>query len=1011
MDLLATVSLMVALFWSVHSFAWVQPDKQSLPPAARQPIRFVRDIKPILISACHSCHDGRQKRGAYRLDLRSSALAEGRIIPGKSAESPLIQRVAGIHAGGTMPPKGPPLTPVQIGLLRAWIDQGADWPEESASPDSPTKNWSLQPLHRPPVPEPKKYAGSVRNPIDAFVLHRLEQAGLTPSLPADRRALLRRVTQDLTGLPPTIAEMNAFLDDPSPDAYETVVDRLLASPRYGERWARHWMDVIHFAESHGHDQDVPRENAWLYRDYLIRSFNEDKPYARFIEEQVAGDILFPNDPQATIALGMISAGPWDESSQQSIRDDTFDKKMAQTLDRDDMVTTVLGTFTSTTVHCARCHDHKFDPITQAEYYGLQAVFAGVDRANRPVDLDPAVAQERKELLALKTQLTGPVDSQIRQMADTRYQALISTWEQQQQKSQTIWQILNPDKIVSKAGSKATKGPDHSFWFADGPRPDTDVYTIEATSSLEGIRAIRLEVLSDDRLPHGGPGRQDNGNLHLTQFHLEAQPANGSAKPQMIPIQAALADFNQEGWDISRALDNNPATAWGIYPSVGKSHQAIFLLKEPLSFKGGVRLIIRLDQFHGGGHLIGRPRLSVTTQNGGIHPSVVPDPILAILAVPAQQRTETQKSELARHVLLQHIETRLPVLSASQMVYAAASDFKPEGSFQPTRGVARPIQILKRGDIRQPLAQAQPGAIACVQGLKTPFQLADSRSEGIRRAALARWLSNPSNVLTWRSIVNRVWHDHFGTGIVATPNDLGQMGSPPTHPELLDWLAVEFRDRHLGSLKKLHRLILTSNTYRQSSRTNPENAKKDGENRLLWRMNWQRLDAEAIHDSVLAISGKLDTTMGGPSVKQFVMGKGIHVTPTADYLNFDVDNPGMYRRSIYRFLFRTLPDPWMDTLDCPDASQFTPKRSSSVTALQALAMLNDRFLIRQAEHLANRLIRERSTLEDQIQLAYQLVLSRPGTIQEVESLGQYCKRHGLTNGCRILLNCNEFIFVP
>jgi hypothetical protein len=633
------------------------------------------------------------------------------------------------------------------------------------------QHWAYQPLRPPAIPSIKD-RNWIRTPLDAFVLAKLEAKGLSPSPPADRRTLLRRVSFDLLGLPPTPAEIEAFVGDGSPDAYEKAVDRLLASPHYGERWARHWMDVIHFAETHGHDQDVPRDNAWPYRDYLIRSFNDDKPYSRFVEEQIAGDVLWPDDPQTIVATGFIAAGPWDESSLRDIRPDSIDRKIGQYLDRDDMVTTAMSTFVSATVHCARCHAHKFDPISQKDYYRLQAVFAGIDRADRPYDADPRLARTRRSL--------------------------------------------------------------------------------------------------QQRL--------------------------------------AIARIGRAGIGLPSAL-----------------------------------------------------------------------------------------------------EARLAELPPRQRVYAGTSDFEPQGSFKPTNG-CRPVHILRRGNIKQPGEAVGPGALSCLHGLEGEFRLAHPDEEGSRRAALAKWLSDPQNVLTWRSIVNRIWHYHFGRGIVATPNDFGRMGAAPTHPELLDWLALRFRDGG-GSIKKLHRLIVTSAVYRQSSQHRPDCARVDADNHFLWRMNRSRLDAESVRDAVLRVTDKLDPKMGGPSIKQFVQSPGIHRTPKVDYQAFDVDAPGNYRRSIYRFLFRTLPDPFMDTLDCPDASQFTPVRSSSVMALQALAMLNDRFMVRQSEHFAARLSKAGPDLGKQIEMAYLLALGRPPMAEETARLAVYAKKHGMANVCRLIFNSNEFIFVP
>jgi hypothetical protein len=883
-------------------------------------------------------------------------------------------------------------------------------PVGAAPPRTATKqgdHWAYRPLAKPGVPA-VEHAERVRTPVDAFVLAKLEDNGMTLSAPADRRTLLRRVYFDLTGLPPTPQEIDRFLADQSATAYEDVVDRLLSSPRYGERWARHWMDVIHFAETHGNDQDAPRDNAWPYRDYLIHAFNDDKPYARFVEEQVAGDVLYPDDPLATVATGFLAAGPWDESSQKDIRDDTIDKKIAQNLDRDDMVATAMSTFVSATVHCARCHNHKFDPITQAEYYGLQAVFAGVDRADRAYDPDPAVASRRHELTRLRHDLETRSAKAVGDPSNDPATQLELDHLERSAAGAMAWTVLDPSSVTSAGGATPEKQPDLSVRFA-GTRPAVDTYTITAPVDLKGISAVRLEVMTDDSLPHHGPGRQDNGNLHLSEFRVEAAPKNNPAARQAVPVKTAVADFDQAGWDVARAIDGKMDTAWGIYPEVGKPHEAVFQFAQPVNMDGGAMLTFTLEQRHGGGHLIGRLRLSATTAQGPVRVGGLPAAVARALAVPAKQRSPEDRGELARYLLLQKTAVGLEALPPQQFVYAATSDFRPVGSFKPAKG-CRPVSVLKRGDINSPKETAVPGALACVPGLESRFTLAKPDDEGARRAALAKWLTDPRNVLTWRSIVNRVWHYHFGRGIVATPGDLGHMGAPPTHPELLDWLAVTFRDDQAGSLKKLHRLLVTSAVYRQSSRDNPDYAKRDGDNQLLWRMNRSRLDAESVRDAVLQVTGKLDLAMGGPSVKHFIQTKGIHVTPNVDYQSYDPDAPGSYRRSIYRFLFRTLPDPFLDALDCPDASQFAPTRASSVTALQALALLNDRFMVRQCEHFAARVARA-GGVEAQVGEAYRLALGRPPNEKESAALTPYATKHGMANACRVLLNCNEFMFVP
>ncbi len=962
----------------------------------RAAVRFDRDVRPVLVR-CVVCHGPGKQRAGLRLDSRPAATGDldsgnHAIVPGKPDESELLRRVASADPSTRMPPRGEALSPAQVETLRRWIAAGADWPE----------HWAYRPLTPPPVPTIRNPQSAIRNPVDCFVLAKLAEHNLSPAPPADKRTLLRRVFFDLIGLPPTPAEVDAFLADESPDAYEKVVDRLLSSPHHGERWARHWMDVVHYAETHGHDQDRPREHAWPYRDYLVRSFNDDKPYGRFVQEQVAGDVLFPDDPWATVATGFLATGPWDESSLRDIREDAIDREVARYLDRDDIVTTVMATFTSTTVHCARCHDHKFDPVSQAEYYSLQAVFAATDKADRPYDPDPRTAARRRQLAEQKAKLAKQRQEADPALLDPALQAEVAAWEKKLSKAGS-WVVLEPAEFRSANGATLTRQPDGSL-LSGGKKPVTDVTTVVAHTDLRRVTAVKLEVLTDDSLPHKGPGRQDNGNLHLNEFKATAAPRGKPAQARPLAWRSARADFDQQGWTSAHAIDNNAGSAWGIYPEVGKPHHAVFVLREPVSHDGGTTLTFALEQTHGEGHLIGRLRLSVTAADpAAVAPTA---PLAAVLSVSPEKRTPQQRAELAAVYLEQKIDRELGSLPPERIVYCGTPAFKPDGTFRPA-GKPRPVHLLKRGDINSPGAIARPGTLSCVPGLEPQFKQADD--EGARRAALARWLSDPRNGLVWRSIANRVWQYHFGRGLVDTPNDFGHMGSLPTHPELLDWLAAELRDNG-GSLKRLHRLLVTSSTYRQSSQHDAAFATADADNRYLWRMSRQRLDAEAIRDAVLRVSGKLDAKLGGPSVRQFIQTPGIHVTPNVDYLHFNVDDPANYRRSVYRFVFRTLPDPFMESLDCPDGSQLTPVRSASVTALQALSMLNDKFMVRQSEHVAERVARSASGIEGQVAEAYRLILARAPTEKERKAVGAYAAKHGLANACRVLLNSNEFVFV-
>ena len=781
----------------------------------------------IIATRCRGCHNDQVRSSSLALTSAANLLKGGTrgpaIIPGQPDQSLLLKLVS--SGPPRMPLNGTPLSAAEIETIRQWIAQGAVWTD-------PEPWWSLKPLAKPSVPVTQ--STWAKTPIDSFILAKLQEKSLTASNEADRRTLIRRLTYDLHGLPPTIDEVNAFLADPSPNAYEKLVDRLLASPRYGERWGRHWLDVVHYGESHGFDKDKPRRNAWPYRDYVIAAFNNDKPYTRFVEEQLAGDALYPDDPQATVALGFIAAGPWDFVGQAELREGTTDKNMTRTLDRDDMVAATMSSFVSITAHCARCHDHKFDPIKQEEYYNLQSVFAGVDRADRPFDTNPAVFRTRTALLSQKRELAA----KLRPLEDTASE--IKTPE-----IEALDKQLEAWKEIS-ATDPASRPPEIKQKITEGT-------------------ARRKELLK------------------------AAIPADLAAK---------LADLRSK---------------------------------------------------------------------------------------------------------LSDLDTQLAALPKPQYVYAAANYFEPIGTFRfPIE--PRPVSLLQRGSVDRPLAVSQPGALSCVPGLKAQFGVPLTAPESDRRVALAHWITSPNNMLTWRSIVNRVWHYHFGAGIVDTPNDFGHMGSKPTHPELLDWLATDFRDSG-GSFKHLHKLIVMSAVYRQASNNNDANAKIDAGNQYLWRANRQRLDAESLRDSIVTAAGKLDLTMGGPAVEQFFF-KDDH-SPIYDYSRFDPDAPGNYRRSVYRFLVRSVPDPLMERFDCPDISLITAKRNTTITAIQALALMNNPFVLRQAEHLAER---AKAAGGNEIRNIYRWTLQRDPDPKEEQLLQAYEQREGLQNLCRLILNTNEFLFV-
>jgi hypothetical protein len=966
---------------------------------------FEARIRPVLIDRCYKCHASElpSPKGGLRVDTREGLRRGGdsgpAIVPGEPEDSPLLAAIARTGEVAPMPPKGA-LAPEVVADFRAWVAIGAPDPREGSASASPTVAnsgdwWSLRPLTRPVVPSvPGAGAGEVRNPIDQFILARLQEKGLTPTPEAERLALIRRVSYDLTGLPPSPEEVEAFVAKIDPLAYEKLVDRLLASPHYGERWARHWLDVIHFADTHGFEHDLLRPNAWRYRDYLIGALNRDTSWPRLIREQLAADVFYPEEPRLTVALGFLGAGPYDQSAAQTA------PMSFEYLDRDDLVTQTMAAFASTTVNCARCHAHKFDPIPQEDYYALQAVFAGVGKGDVSYDEDADAALRRRRWSALREAAeAGKADV----LLAAENQALVARWEGSHAAAPP-WQALEAEVFLATGGSVLRRRPDGSL-VAGGMRPDTDTYTIAASNGLREIGALRLDVLCDEALPSRGPGRADNGNLHLSEFEaMIFRP--GAPAPEKLAIRRASADFNQPDWGVARAIDGDPKTAWGIHPKVGEPHHAVFELDRRLTVEPGDRLVVVLKQLHGRGHLIGRFRLSATEAAGDVT-LALPPAAESALGIEPGRRSPDQRLALASAALKAVAEDELARLPAPLKVYAAAGTVENQGAIAAIRP-PRVIRVLRRGDLNSPGSEASPGSLSAVTALGARFDVSPD-VEGARRAALAGWLADPRNPLTWRSIANRVWQYHFGVGLCDTPSDFGRMGGLPSHPELLDWLACELRDGG-GSLKALHRLICTSAAYRRSSDHREAAAAIDPDNRLLWRMNRRRLDADGYRDAVLAASGRLDPTMGGPGVSHFKTGPGPQFTPTVDYTAFDWDSPGAGRRSIYRVVWRGIPDPLMDALDFPDASLPTPVRGFSASPLQALALLHNDFVLRHSEHLAARAkTRGRSTAE-RIRAAFRLVLLREPSEAEAAAFSALADRHSLAAACRVLLNSNEFLFV-
>jgi len=973
---------------------------------------FRDKVAPLLERKCLNCHNDRDRKGEFSLQTAEQFQSSGFVTSGKPDESHLLTLLVPESPGlkPSMPKDGAPLSTDEVQLLRDWIAAGADWPDGVELTEPVIDNfdwWSFRPLagQSPPAFSDRASHEWIRTPIDAFVLAKLKEKNLQPSPEADRRTLIRRVTFDLIGLPPSPADVQAFVEDGSPDAYEKLVDRLLSSPQYGERWARHWLDVVRYADTCGYDKDKLRPNAWPYRDYVIRSFNDDKPYARFVQEQIAGDVLFPGEPDGILGLGFIAAGPWDFIGHVEVPESKIDGKVARNLDRDDMVTGTLNTFCSVTIQCARCHNHKFDPFTQQHYYSLQSVFAAVDRADRPYDADPAVEARRAEL----TQLRDSSKAELAKLA-----AAIRT-----DGGEVLAALEKQIVELRPKAEAAPKRPEYGYHSNIAATPDTEKWVeVDLGRDVE-IASVVLNACHDE---FGGIGA---GFGFPARFRIEAitdtdrtASSEKLAPPQVLRDESA-ADFANPG--LVSVVANKPVTA--RFVRVTATHLAtrqndyIFALAElqVLNAEGknmaASAMVSSLDSIEA------PDRWRRTNLTDGIWPSAVDPSAAAQLAEITRQRDEilqrldTPARIQQRKTLTEQqdrAEKELGTLPSGRMIYAAATNFAPQGNFKPTNGVPRSVTVLHRGNETQPGEPVSPGTIPLASADAWQFQLPADHSEADRRAALAKWVTQDNHPLTWRSIVNRVWQYHFGRAIVDSPNDFGRMGQQPSHPELLEWLANDFL-KNDQSFKHLHRLIVTSATYRQSSQSNADAETIDGENQFLWRMNRRRLEAEEIRDSILAVSGKLNTEMGGPGFYLFELEKPEH-SPHYQYHKFDPEDARSHRRSVYRFIVRSQPDPFMTTLDCADSSQSTPRRHETLTALQALSLLNNRFNLSMARHFAERLQSEEGATDLQVMRAFLLLTGRTPSDEELHSMTAYANQHGLPALCRLLFNLSEFVFV-
>ena len=967
------------------------------------------EVRSLLESRCLSCHNSQDRKGDLSLETMEELTASEQVVPGAPEESGLLAAVMANDDGrASMPKNGTPLSVKQARLLRDWIASGAKWPNKVRL-SQPVVNsfdwWSLKPISTPPVPQvapdaPDEWQAS---PIDRFIMKRLTEKGLAPSPAADRRTLIRRLTYDLTGLPPTPEEVDAFVNSQHPDAWTKLIDRLLDAPQYGERWARHWLDVVKYADTCGYDKDKLRPNSWPYRDYVIRSFNEDKPWTQFVQEQIAGDVIYPGTSDGILGLGFVAAGPWDFIGHVEVPESKIDGRVARNLDRDEMVTNTLNAFCSVTIQCARCHNHKFDPFSQEHYYSLQSVFAAVDRAERVYDTDPKIEQRRRELTAAQTDAANKLRELEKEIADAGGDEL----KQLNAAVKTLSDQTNPKKKRPEYGYHSTlvKKNNIAKWVEVDLGESVEVTHIILNAchdEFAGINSgfgfpVRFRV--EGRI-NAGDKLQVIQDFTGSDFRnprlmpVEVKPAAPVAV-RFVRVTATVLAERQNDYMLAlselQVFDSN-----GKNVANGKPVNAVDSIEAPVRWRKSNLTDGIWPQAEKPEAFVKLEKLQDTQ-----------DELLKHINTPERMRRK-KDLEKARDKAAAEID-KLP---KGRVVYAAATHFNRQGNFMPTQGVPRTVKVLHRGNIQQPLDEVSPGVIPLRANSDWKLPLAENHSEGDRRAALAKWITDANNPLTWRSITNRIWQYHFGRGLVESPNDFGRMGQQPTHPKLLDWLASEFR--RTQSIKHMHRLILTSQTWQQSSGWNASMAEQDSDNQYYWRFNRRRLSAEELRDSILSVSGKLNLKMGGPGFYLFVLEKTAH-SPHYEYHKFDPSDENSHRRSIYRFIVRSQPDPWMTTLDCADSSQSTPRRSETLTSLQALSLLNNRFNLTMAKYFAERLQRETAETESNQQRhvatrAYQLVTGRYPTKQEADSLEAYTREHGAANLSRVLFNTSEFVFV-
>ena len=944
----------------------------SFASAADEPIDFDRQIRPILSQHCFHCHgpDPSHREAGLRFDQIENATSEldsgeTAVVPGKPDESALVARIFTDDVDEVMPPpkSNRDLNDKQKKLLRQWIAEGAKFKE----------HWGFQTPNRPELPKVSRTDWPL-GAIDRFVLARLDREKLAPSNEASKETLIRRLSLDLTGLPPTLAEVDAFLADKSPDSYEKVVDRLLASPRYGEHMAHAWLDAARYADTNGYQNDATR-SMWPWRDWVVRAMNENKPFDDFTIEQLAGDLLPNPTPSQRLATGFhrnhMLNGEGGRIAEES--------RVEYVVDR---VSTTGAVWLGMTLGCARCHDHKYDPFSQEDFFRMYAFFNSIEESggvDSRGNAKPVMRLPTPQQIEEQQRLTGVLASLEKQIQKESDAAALARWEKRvghDMPPTKTWATLIPALFTSQAKAKLSVETDGTV-FVRGVNAKNDNYTIHATTDAKKITGLRLSALTHPSFTAGGFARSNSGNFVLTGFEVDVLPP-GAKKPQRIKIARVEADYHQQGFSPEQCADGKSDTGWAVLAKDMKQNRtAVFTFAEPVEGGPGTKFVVRLKhESKHAHHNLGRFQLAVTSWR---KPSIEPEPIQEVLAIEPKKRTAEQKKKL-----LEYFRSKDPRVAAIQKLIdetnasltSIAKSF-PESMVMAERKTPRDTYRLIRGAWDQPDKSKKLTPSVPEQWLAMPKDATSNR------LGLARWLVDPQHPLTARVTVNRYWQHFFGSGLVKTPEDFGLQGDPPSHPQLLDWLATEFV-RTGWDVKAMHRQIVTSATYRQSSSTTPELIERDPYNRLFARGVRFRLSSQAIRDQALALSGLLVEKMGGPGVKPY-QPPGIWDDATLGKIKYKADTGDkLYRRSLYTFWRRMVgPTMFFDT----SARQIcTVRLNRTNTPLHALTLLNDVTYVEAARKLAERMMREGGAEPKQrIAWAIRLATARKAAPQEIDAL--------------------------